>query len=68
MHTTFFLQIISIKYSGDFRAHQGRIGLHFENKSLREEDISNLSVEIPVVEYMSVKQQNPVNTIAGVYI
>ena len=59
-------QIIGITYSADFRSQHGRIALYLENKSVSEKELRNVLLDMPNVEYLSVKSKSALSSsIAG---
>lgn len=53
-------------YAGDFRSQHGRVVLSLENKSVSEQELRNVLLDIPTVDYLSVKPKLPTSTsIAG---
>ena len=59
-------QIFGITYSADFRSQHGRIALYLENKSVSEKELRNVLLDMPNVEYLSVKSKSALSSsIAG---
>ena len=60
-------QIIGVTYAADFRSQHGRVTLYLENKSMSERELRNVLLDMPNVEYLSVKSKSAVSSsIAGV--
>jgi AP-2 complex subunit alpha len=53
--------VIKISVTGEFRAHQGRMSLFFQN--LSDKPITNFAVTIPTMDYLAVQTQNSPPTI-----
>ena len=51
-------ELFLVSFMGEYKAHKGRASITFMNKS-HSETITNLSVTIPTVEYMTINKQDP---------